>query len=138
MRGRLEPSVIETNATIFVVDDDVSVRKALNRLMKSVGFTVETFASAQEFLNYAPCEDPGLLVLDVRMPGMSGLELQKQLIASGSEIPIIFITAHEDPEAHTLAMEGGAIAFFQKPFDDQKLFDAIHLALDQNTRGLPD
>lgn len=124
--------------TIFVVDDDESVRKALKRLIKSAGFRVETFALAREFLHYAHRESPGVLVLDVRMPGMSGLELQKQLVASGSKTPIIFITAHEDIQAHTLAMEAGAVAFLQKPFDDQKLFDAIYLALDQNTRGLPD
>ncbi len=119
----------ETNATIFVVDDDASVLKALRRLIGSAGFAVETFSSAQGFLDHAGSKGPGLLVLDLRMPGMSGLELQRHLSASGSKMPIVFITAHEDPEAGKLAMEAGAVAFLQKPFDEQTLLDAIAAGL---------
>ena len=118
-----------THPTIWVVDDDPSVCKALKRLIKSVCFRVKTYASAQEFLDDAHMEDSGLLILDVRMPGLSGLELQKQLVASGSKIPIIFITAHANGEAHKTAMEEGAVAFLHKPFDDQDLFDAIYAGL---------
>jgi len=117
--------------TIFVVDDDQSVRLALKRLMKSAGLKVETFASAREFINTGGTRRTGILVLDVRMPEMSGLELQKQLVASGAEIPVIFISAHEDSRAVELALAAGAVAFLYKPFDDQDLLAAIYRALDQ-------
>ena len=119
----------DNNTTIWVVDDDPSVCKALKRLLKSVGLSVKTYASAQEFLDDGHMEESGLLILDVRMPGLSGLELQKHLAASGSKIPIVFITAHDNGEAHATAMEEGAVAFLHKPFDDQALFDAIHAGL---------
>jgi FixJ family two-component response regulator len=114
-------SVIEKSPTIAVVDDDPSVRRALKRLIKSTGFNVNTFATAQEFLDYANHESPDLIILDVRMPQMSGLELQEHLVCSGSKIPIIFITAHEDEVAYTLAIASGATAFLQKPFDPCQL-----------------
>jgi FixJ family two-component response regulator len=117
--------------TIFVVDDDESVRVALKRLMRSAGLKVETFASAREFLNNCVTNRIGILVLDVRMPEMSGLELQKQLAASGAEIPVIFISAHEDSRAFELALAAGAVAFLYKPFDDQDLLAAIYRALDK-------
>jgi FixJ family two-component response regulator len=117
--------------TIFVVDDDESVRRALKRLMKSVGLKVATFASAKEFLNNCVTNRIGILVLDVRMPEMSGLELQKQLAASGAEIPVIFISAHEDSQAVEMALAAGAEAFLYKPFDDEELLAAIDRGLDQ-------
>jgi FixJ family two-component response regulator len=117
--------------SIFVVDDDESVRVALKRLMRSAGLKVETFASAREFLNNCGTNRIGILVLDVRMPEMSGLELQKQLAASGAEIPVIFISAHEDSRAFELALAAGAVAFLYKPFDDQDLLAAIYRALDK-------
>ncbi len=121
--------VIETDATIFVVDDDELVRDSLKTLIMATGFRVETFGSAQEFLANVAHKSSGILVLDVRMPGMTGLELQEQLTASGSKMPLIFITAHEDPRARKTALEAGAVAFFHKPVDDQMLFKAIDLAL---------
>jgi len=117
--------------TIFVVDDDESVRQALKRLMKSAGLQVETFGSAREFINAGVTRRTGILVADVRMPEMSGLELQKQMAASGAEIPVIFISAHEDSRAVEMALAAGAEAFLYKPFDDQDLLAAIYRALDQ-------
>lgn len=124
--------------TIFVVDDDESVRRALKRLIKSSGLKVETFASAREFLKHGGHRRSGILVLDVRMPGMSGLELKNQLTALGAEIPVIFITAHEDAQVTEMALVDGAVAFLQKPFDDRTLLDAIYLGLDHMSKGLSD
>ena len=118
--------------TIFVVDDDESVRRALKRLMQSAGFKVDTFGSAREFLNTGGANRPGIMVVDVRMPEMTGLELQKQLARSGAETPVIFISAHEDPRAVELALKTGAVAFLYKPFDDEDLLAAIDRALDQD------
>ena len=120
----------DNNTTIWVVDDDPSVCNALKRLLKSVGLSVKTYASAQEFLDDSHMEDSGLLILDVRMPGLSGLELQKQLAASGSEIPIIFITAHDNGDTQKKAIEEGAKAFLHKPFDEQDLMDAIYAVIE--------
>jgi FixJ family two-component response regulator len=117
--------------TIFVVDDDESVRRALKRLMKSAGFKVDTFGSAREFLDTGGTNRPGIMVVDVRMPEMTGLELQKQLAASGAKIPVIFISAHEDSRAVEMALGAGAVEFLYKPFDDQDLLAAIYRALDQ-------
>ena len=125
--------MIKTGATIFVVDDDEFVRDSLKTLIKAAGFGVEAFGSAEEFLANIGHKSSGLLVLDVRMPGMSGLELQKRLASAGWIIPIIFITAHEDKQAYNAAIGAGAVAFLRKPFDDQELFDAIHLAFEQRT-----
>jgi len=127
--------VIETGAPIFVVDDDEFVRDSLKTLIMTTGFSVETFGSGEEFLVHIAHKSSGLLVLDVRMPGMSGLKLQKRLAVTGWNIPIIFITAHEDKQAYNAAMGAGAVAFLRKPFDDQELFDAIHLAFEQRTEG---
>ena len=123
--------VIETGATIFVVDDDELVRDSLKTLIMTTGFRVEAFGSAREFLANVAHKSSSILVLDVRMPGMTGLELQEQLATFGSKMPLIFITAHEDPRVRKTALEGGAVAFFQKPVDDQMLFKAIDLALNQ-------
>jgi FixJ family two-component response regulator len=121
--------VNETDATIFVVDDDELVRDSLKILIMTTGLCVEAFGSAREFLPNAALKRCGLLILDVRMPGMTGLELQEQLTTSGSKMPVIFITAHEDPWIRKTALDRGAIAFFHKPVDDQMLFEAIDLAL---------
>ena len=99
--------------------------------MKSVGLQVETFGSAREFLNTGCANRTGILVVDVRMPEMTGLEVQKQLATSGAEIPVIFISAHEDSRAVEMALAAGAVAFLYKPFDDEDLLAAIHRALDQ-------
>ena len=115
--------------TICVVDDNPSVCKALNRLIKSAGFNVKTYGSAQEFLHTDYSRDSDLLILDVQMPGMNGLDLQTYLIASGHRIPIVFITAHENGIAKTKAMAREAVAFFQKPFDEKDLLGAIYKGL---------
>jgi FixJ family two-component response regulator len=117
---------------ICVVDDNPSVCKALSRLIKSAGFKVKTYDSAQEFLNDGLSRDSDLLVLDVRMPGMNGLDLQNHLAALGYAIPIVFITAHEDSIAKTKAMAAGAVAFFQKPFDEKDLLGGIYKGLNLN------
>jgi FixJ family two-component response regulator len=123
--------MIKTDLTIFVIDDDESVIRALRNLLESAGFRVKTFRSAQDFLDSGRSESHNVLILDVRMPELSGIELQKQLAASGSKLPVIFITAHEDTLAEKTALEAGAVAFLQKPFDDQLLFDAIDIDLNR-------
>ena len=115
--------------TVVVVDDDEAVRASLRLLMKSVGLAVETHASAGEFLAAYNAAQPGCLVLDVRMPGMSGLELQEQLNLKGAIIPVIFVTGHGDVPMAVEAMQHGAFDFLQKPFRDQDLLDRIQRAL---------
>ncbi len=117
------------DATVFVIDDDRSVRKALSLLMESVGLDVQTFPSAEAFLAHDLPDRPSCLVLDVRMPGMSGLDLQEELNRAGQRIPIIFITGHGDVGMRVRALKAGAVDFLQKPFDAQELLDAIHCAL---------
>ena len=119
----------QKDTTIFIIDDDESVRRALKRLIKVAGFKAETFGSAREFIDSEHYQRVGVLVLDVRMPGMSGLELQKYLADNGSDMPIIFITAHEDIQASRMALEAGAIEFLKKPFEDQALLEGIQRAL---------
>ncbi len=120
--------------TVFLVDDDQAVRESLRWLIESVGLNVATYDSAQAFLeNYYPGR-AGCLVLDLRMPGMSGLELQEKLVAQGSQLPIIIITGHGDVPMAVRAMKAGAVDFVQKPFHDQELLDRIHEALEQNAR----
>ena len=121
--------MFKNNLTICIVDDEPSVCKALSRLITSAGFNVITYGSAQAFLDDDRTIEPDLLVLDVRMPGMNGLDLQSHLLASGHSIPIVFITAHENDLAKTTAMAAGAVAFFQKPFDEKDLLGAIYKAL---------
>ena len=121
--------MVDTSFIFFVVDDDDFVREALRALLKSTGFKVEVFESAEAFLNSGHHQRKGLLVLDVRMPGMSGLELQRHLADAGVAMPIVFITAHEDNQILTKAMAAGAVAFLQKPFEDYALLDAIDRAL---------
>ena len=119
----------ESKAIVFVVDDDVSVREALERLLRVVGFEVETFASAQDFLAHRRENAPSCLVLDVRLPGLSGLELQKLIAEANREIPIVFITGHGDVPTSVSAMKAGAVEFLVKPFSDQDLLDAIQQAI---------
>lgn len=115
--------------TVFAVDDDVAVLESLTLLLRSVGLPARTYGSASEFLDAYDPAAPGCLVLDVRMPGMSGLELQERLHALGSKLPIIFITAHGDVPMAVKAVKAGAVDFIQKPFRDQELIDKIQRAL---------
>ena len=126
----------EPDGVVFVVDDDASLRESLEDLMRSVGLHVEAFASAQEFLRSQRRDVPGCLVLDVRLQGLSGLDLQKQMAEADMEIPIIFITGHGDIPMTVQALKAGAVGFLTKPFRDQDLLDAIQqaLALDRRAR----
>src|SRR5882724_3512673 len=119
------------HALISIVDDDESIRKATKRLIESVGLRVEEFASAEEFLSFGRPEDSVCLILDIRLPGMSGLELQRELGTAGVEVPIIFITAHGDSETRAQALEAGAADFLQKPFTEKALFKSINSFLKQ-------
>jgi len=122
----------EDKATVFVVDDDSSMRRALESLLRSVGHDVRLFASAPEFMQAARHDTPGCLVLDVRLPGMSGLAFQQELAKAGVLLPIIFITGHGDVPMSVRAMKAGAAEFLTKPFDDQVLLDAVHAALERD------
>jgi len=119
----------ELDPIVLVVDDDVSVREALGSLIRSAGLKVETFASAQDFLSRPRADAPSCLVLDVRLPGLSGLDLQKKMAKANLEIPIIFITGHGDVPTSVQAMKAGALEFLIKPFDDQDLLEAIRNAI---------
>jgi FixJ family two-component response regulator len=121
--------------TVFIVDDDAQMRESLRNLIRSVGLRVELFASAQEFVQSQHPDSPSCLVLDVRMPGLSGLDLQKQASEAGLEIPIIFITGHGDIPMSVRAMKAGAVEFLTKPFRDQDLLDAIQQALEKSRRA---
>lgn len=125
----------ERNPTVFVVDDDEGVRNSLRFLLKSVGLSTEAYASAGDFLQKYKAHDPGCLILDVRMPGMSGLELQQQLNLRGATLPVIFITGHGDVPMAVEAMQHGAFDFLQKPFRDQDLIDRIQRALERDARS---
>jgi FixJ family two-component response regulator len=118
--------------TVFVIDDDAAVRAAIQGLLKSVGLRSESFGKAQEFLSSKRPDGPSCLVLDVRLPGVNGLDFQRQLADAGVEIPIIFITGHGDIPMTVKAMKSGAVEFLTKPFRDQDLLDAIHQALDRD------
>jgi FixJ family two-component response regulator len=118
--------------TVFVVDDDPLVRKAIQGMLKSVGLHSETFGTPQEFLRSKRVEGPSCLVLDVRLPGVSGLDFQRELTDAGVRIPIIFITGHGDIPMSVRAMKSGAVEFLTKPFRDQDLLDAIYQALDRD------
>jgi FixJ family two-component response regulator len=117
---------------VFVIDDDESVREALKSLIRSVGLSVQTFASAHEFLETCRPEIPACLILDVRMPGLSGLDLQRALTDANIHIPIIFITGHGDIPMSVRAMKAGAVEFLTKPFRDQDLLDAIQQGLERD------
>ena len=122
----------EVKPIVFVVDDDPSVGRAIKRLVESVGLQVVHFGSAQEFLRSARPEGPSCLILDVRLPGVSGLDFQHQLAIANFHIPIIFITAHGDIPMTVRAMKAGAVEFLTKPFRDQDLLDAIHVGLERD------
>jgi FixJ family two-component response regulator len=127
----------EPAPTVFVVDDDSSLRRAIKRLVESVGVQVELFGSAQEFLQAKRPDAPSCLVLDIRLPGISGLDFQRELAYANIHTPIIFITAHGDIPMTVRAMKAGAVEFLTKPFRDQDLLDAIQQALQRdNTRRL--
>jgi FixJ family two-component response regulator len=115
---------------IAIVDDDESVRSAIRGLLKSAGLKTESFASAEEFLKSGQRDETGCLITDIRMPGLSGLELQAQLAAEGCRIPIIFITAYADTRTRMQAMRAGAVEFLGKPFDDEVLLDSVRAALE--------
>jgi FixJ family two-component response regulator len=117
------------NATVCIVDDDYSVRRGLERLLRSTGYQVETFASVREFLERGDLDGLGCVVVDVRMPGESGLDLQQALADQGRNIPMIFISGHGDIATAVRAMKMGAVDFLTKPCDDQMLLDAIQQAL---------
>jgi FixJ family two-component response regulator len=118
--------------TVFVIDDDDLVRAAIQGMLKSVGLRSETFGTAQEFLRSKQPDGPSCLVLDVRLPGVNGLDFQRELADAGVRIPIIFITGHGDIPMTVRAMKSGAVEFLTKPFRDQDLLDAIHQALDRD------
>ena len=137
LETKLEPELgpghpVEADATVFVVDDDESVREALKGLLRSVGLSVETFATAREFLQSLGSDAAGCLVLDVRLPGLSGLDLQRELARANIHIPIVFITGHGDIPMTVRAMKAGAVEFLTKPFRDQDLLDAIQQALERD------
>ena len=117
---------------VFVVDDDPSVREALSSLIRSIDLNVETFSSAREFLQHKRPDVPACLVLDVRLPGLSGLDLQRELVTAKNSIPIIFITGHGDVPMSVRAMKAGAVEFLTKPFRDQELLDAIQQAIERD------
>ncbi|MBO0800869.1 MAG: response regulator transcription factor [Blastocatellia bacterium] len=119
---------------ISIVDDDASVRKSLERLIGSVGYAAKGFASAEEFLKSEHLRQTNCLILDVRMPGMSGIELWHELVADGSGIPVIFITAHGDKAARSQALKDGAVDYLFKPFSEESLLKAIHAALNSENR----
>jgi FixJ family two-component response regulator len=120
------------DAMVFIIDDDAGVRAAIQGLLKSVGLRSEAFATPDEFLRRARSQGPSCLVLDVRLPGISGLDFQRQLTEAGVQIPIIFITGHGDIPMTVKAMKSGAVEFLTKPFRDQDLLDAIQQALDRD------
>lgn len=120
------------NAIVYIVDDDESVRTAKARLLKSVGLRVETFGSAREFLDHDRVDVPGCVLLDVRMPGLSGMDLQQELAASKDDLPIVFMSAHGDIPMSVRAIKSGAVDFLPKPVDDQVLLDAVGQAIDQH------
>ena len=127
----------EKDIPIYVVDDDGSVRIALKRLLNAWGFNVKTFQSAGEFFCSGLFQSFGVFILDVRMPGMSGLELQKRLTGQNSEVPVIFVSAYDDIQVRTTAMEAGAVAFLQKPVEERDLVDAVDQALGRHPNEMP-
>src|SRR5678815_2413839 len=131
MRAARQPDAI-----IAIVDDDASAREGLQSLIRSAGWRVETFVSAQDFLGRRGAEAPSCLILDLQLPGLSGLDLQKRMADVGLEIPIVFLTGHGDIPASVQAMKAGAVEFLTKPFDEPELLHAIHeaIARDRRTR----
>jgi FixJ family two-component response regulator len=135
--GRHPPSALsippaDEQPVVFVVDDDPSMRATLTDVMRSVGLQVQTFASAREFMSNKLPDAPGCLVLDVRLPGQSGLDFQRTLAESGMDLPVVFITGHGDVPMSVRAMKAGAVDFLIKPFRDQDLLDAVHAAIERD------
>ena len=126
----------QNSSVVFVVDDDAAVRESLDSLIRSVGLHVESFATAAEFLRRKTSETPACLVLDIRLPGLSGLDLQREMLGSERSVPIIFITGHGDIPMSVRAMKAGAVEFLTKPFRDQDLLDAIHHSLELDRAAL--
>ena len=124
----------ESDAIIAIVDDDASAREGLQSLIRSAGWRVQTFVSAQEFLARRGAETPGCLILDLQLPGLSGLDLQERMAEVGLAIPIVFLTGHGDIPASVQAMKAGAVEFLTKPLDEEKLFQAIQEALERDRR----
>jgi FixJ family two-component response regulator len=122
----------EEQPVVFIIDDDQSIREALSGLLRTVGLSVQSFGTTDEFLRAARTDAPGCLVLDVRLPGLSGLDFQRELAKSGIELPIIFITGHGDIPMSVRAIKAGAIEFLTKPFRDQELLDAVQLGIDRD------
>jgi len=140
MKNRSDRNTQEATSTktprVSIVDDDESVREAINSLLRSVGLQAQVFASAEEFLNSGYQHHAGCLILDVRMPGMTGLQLQEQLVSVECDIPIIFITAHvSDTQARTRALQSGAVDFLIKPFSEEALLNDVYIALRSKQEG---
>ena len=140
MKNRSDRNTQEATSTktprVSIVDDDESVREAINSLLRSVGLQAQVFASAEEFLNSGYQHHAGCLILDVRMPGMNGLQLQEQLVSVECDIPIIFITAHvSDTQARTRALQSGAVDFLIKPFSEEALLNDVYIALRSKQEG---
>jgi FixJ family two-component response regulator len=118
----------QESVTIYIVDDDESIRRALKRLLKAAGYHALTFASAEEFLDFTSCHGEGCLVLDIRLPGITGLDLQEKLASGGAKYAVIFMTAHDNPQWQERARKAGAVAYLKKPFNEHSLLDAVQLA----------
>jgi FixJ family two-component response regulator len=127
--------MVRPEPTVFVIDDDASIRKSLSRLLRSAGYTTETFASAEEFLGRDHYNGIGCLLLDVQMPGLSGMGLQKELNRADYHMPIIFITGHGDIPMGVEAMKKGAVDFLTKPFPDKELLQAVEKAIEKDSYG---
>ena len=126
-------STVRERRLVAIVDDEKAVCRAIGRLVVSAGFESESFSSAEEFLRSCRERKPDCLILDLRLPGMSGLELQQQLTTDHCRIPIVFVSAHDDPSSRREALQSGASAFLGKPFDDEALREAIHSAMKPRT-----
>ena len=137
MSGKRSP-ITDRATTVFIVDDDASVRKSLSRLLDSLGFATEAFASADEFLKRERYEGIGCIILDVRMPGLSGMDLQEELNRADYTLPIIFITGHGDIPMSVKAMKKGAVDFLPKPFDEKELRDALNRAIERDRAAKAD
>ena len=120
---------------VLVIDDDASMREAISRLLHAIGLTVRTFGSAREFLQHRLPNIPACLVLDVRLPGLSGLDLQREMVERGIHVPVIFITGHGDIQMSVQAMKAGAVEFLTKPFRDQELIDAVRSGIHRDREG---
>jgi FixJ family two-component response regulator len=134
MSSRPTPAPPPLSPTVFVIDDDEDMRSALGNLLRSVGHEVRLFGSTAEFLQEAPPDAPGCLVLDVRLPGMSGLDFQNKLASTNAHIPIVFMTGHGDIPMSVKAMKAGAVDFLTKPFRDQDMLDAVGAAIERDRR----